>query len=321
MIAAMRRALPLSLALSLLLSVSLAHAQSPTADELLEHGVALREDGRDDEALAIFHRAYDTEPSAHAMAQIALAEHALGRLVDSEVHLVEALASDTDRFVRRNRELLEQALVEIRTQLSDLTLTGGVDGAEVLVDSIVRGTMPLPGTLRVQAGTARVAVRADGYEPYSRNLIVEAGAPITLDVVLEPVPVAVATVVEPEPTPAPPGPMPDRPRAHETNEWRFPVGIALAAAGVVGIGIASGLMAWREDNARARLTCSDVDPACRAHYGTAVDAETAGIATFVVSGLLAAAGAGLLIWELLDAQGDQGERACTPGIGSLSCVF
>jgi hypothetical protein len=308
------------LAFVLTLCASVAHAQSPTSDELIAHGVALREDGRDEEALAIFHRAYDTEPTAQAMAQIALAEHALGRLVDSETHLVEALASDTDRFVRRNRELLEQALVEIRAQLTDLTVTGGVDGAEVLVDDVVRGTLPLSGTIRVQAGTARVEVRAAGYRPFTRTVIVEAGAPASLEVALEPAQTVAPVIAEPEPTPTPPV-VPEPVRTSDANAWRFPVGIALAAAGVVGIGIGSGLMAWREDNARARLTCSDVDPACRAHYGTAVDAESAGIATFVVSGLLAAAGAGLLIWELLDRPSDHGERACMPGVLSLSCVF
>lgn len=304
---------------ALLSALPIARAQEPTADELIEHGIALREDGRDGEALEVFHRAYDTTPSAQAMAQIALAEQALGRLVDAETHLDAALALPADRFLRRNRALLEQALAEIRTQLTDLTLTGGVDGAEVLVDGVSRGTMPLSGTLRVQAGTAHLEIRAEGYEPYAREVIVNAGAPVSLAVALDrvPSPPEPVVVAEPEPEPAPPPP----PAATE-SDWMLPTGIALAAAGVIGLGVASGLMAWREDNARARLFCSDVDPECRARYGTAVDAETAGIATFVVSGLFAVGGAVLVVLDLLGAHHDRSSASlsCAPGLLSWSCA-
>lgn len=311
----MHRAL-LALLIALVVA-STAAAQEPTAEELLEHGVALREDGRDGEALEIFQRAYRTEPSGHAMTQIALAEQALGRLVDAEAHLTEALASTSDRFVRRNRALLEQALDEIRAQLTDLTVTGGPDGAELLVDGTLRGRLPLPGTIRVQAGTAHVEVRAEGYQPFTRELIVEAGTPPALAVTLEPVP-SVAPVVMAEPQPEP---VTTPPPGADANAWRMPVGIALGAAGLVGIGVASGLMAWREDNARARLTCSDTDPACRAHYGTAVDAEAAGIGTFVVSGLFAAAGAFLIVWDVMDRGSTEHARlTCAPGLLTLSCA-
>ena len=304
-----------SLVLLLVLASSVA-AQEPTAEQLIEHGVALREDGRDEEALAIFRRAYETSASGQAMAQIALAEHALGRLVDAETHLVAALESTTDRFVRRNRALLDQALAEIRGQLTDLTLAGGAAGAEVRIDDVVRGTLPLGGTIRVQAGTAHVEVRAEGYLPFTREVIVNAGTPVTLAVALEPIPVAPA---EPEPEPALEPAPPPAPAA-TSSSWMLPTGIALAAAGVVGVGIASGLMAWREDNARARLTCVDTDPACRARYGTAVDAETAGIATYVVSGLLAAGGAVLILLDALGhPSGESPSVACAPGPLSFSC--
>lgn len=305
--------------LSLVLALaSSAAAQTPTADELIEHGVALREDGRDAEALAMFQRAFETSASGQAMAQIALAEHALGQLVDAETHLVEALASTGDRFVRRNRELLEQALEEIRTQLTDLTLTGGVPGAQVLLEGAVRGTMPLASSLRVQAGTAHLEIRAEGYLSFTSEVIVNSGTPITLPIALEPVPAVAPVVTEPEPVVTPSEPPASAERA---NAWMLPVGIALAAAGVVGIGIGSGLMAWREDNARARLTCMDSDPACRAHYGTAVDAEAAGIATYVVSGLLAAGGAVLIVLDVLGSSPSGGaELACSPGLLSLSCA-
>ena len=59
----------------------------------------------------------------------------------------------------------------------------------------------------------------------------------------------------------------------------LPVGIGVAALGVVLAGVATGLMVVREDSARARLSCVDTDPACRAHFQTAVDPRSPAIAT------------------------------------------
>lgn len=312
------RALLSSLLLATLLVASAARAQEPTAAELLEHGVALREDGRDEEALAIFERAYEAEPTAQALAQIALAEQALGRLVDAEEHLSRALEDHEDRFVRRNRPLLEQALAEIGDELTTLTITCDVDGAQLIVDGRDRGALPLAAPLRAQAGTVHVEIHAPGYRVYTREVIVSADRAVSLGAVLDPEPAA----VDAPPPPPVEEPPPVRTPNDDATAWRLPLGIGLASAGVVAFAIGGGLMAWREDNARARLTCSDTEPDCRARYQTAYDAETAGITTFVIGGLFVLAGAGILVWDLLDGHAASGEAevTCAPGVLALGCV-
>ena len=57
------------------------------------------------------------------LAQIALAEQALGRFVDAEAHLREALAAD-DAFIRRHRRLLETARTEYERSTGVLPLEG-----------------------------------------------------------------------------------------------------------------------------------------------------------------------------------------------------
>ncbi len=304
-------------ALAIALAASPVRAQEPTASELLEYGVALREDGRDEEALAIFERAYGAEASGQALAQIALAEQALGRLVSAEEHLARALEDPDDRFVRRNRPLLEQALAEIRAELTTLTITCDVAGAQLTVGDRDLGTLPLAAPLRVQAGTAHVEIHAPGYRPYSREVIVSAERPASLAAVLEPD----AAVTAPPPSPPPETPPTEPAHTGDARAWRLPLAIGLAAAGVVSVAIGGGLMAWREDNARARLTCSDTEPECRGRYQTAYDAETAGITTFVVGGLLVAAGAGIFVWDLLSQSDGAGEArvTCAPGVLALGC--
>jgi len=73
-------------------------ASSPTwaqtsLNAQISRGVALRRQGRDASALEVFQSAWRSSRAPRALAQVALAEQALGRWVAAEAHLVEALAA------------------------------------------------------------------------------------------------------------------------------------------------------------------------------------------------------------------------------------
>ncbi|MCC6877440.1 MAG: PEGA domain-containing protein, partial [Sandaracinaceae bacterium] len=240
------------LLLASLLAAPLARAQD--ADALLDEGIALREQGRDEEALARFEQAQALAPSARALAQIALAEQALGRFADAERHLQEALSDVEDRFIRRNQALLEQALGEIATQLGTLRVEGP-DGASLRVDGEPRGTLPV--SLRIVRGSHRIEVTLEGHVPHASEIEIEALGERELRVELEPVAAAEVEPARPPPTMRAAAGGPD---------WMTIAGIATAGSGVVALGIATGLMIGREDHAQARLACSDTDPVCRDHF-------------------------------------------------------
>src|SRR4051812_16131890 len=69
------------------------------AEAAIRRGVDLRRQGQDDQALQEFKKAYELSPSPRAIAQIGLAEQALGRWVDAETHLEAALGSKTDAWI------------------------------------------------------------------------------------------------------------------------------------------------------------------------------------------------------------------------------
>src|SRR5262249_16904585 len=79
------------------------------ADQAIAHGVALRRERKDAEALAEFRRAYALSPTPHALGQIALAEAALDQWVSAENDLLHVLVAD-DPWVARQRSALEIAL-------------------------------------------------------------------------------------------------------------------------------------------------------------------------------------------------------------------
>lgn len=164
------RASVLSLAIA-----GVANAQSPPeADALITEGIALREQGKDEEALERFRKADALSSTPRSRAQIALAEQALGLWVAAEEHLVSALAKVDDPWIVKNRGPLEGALETIRKHLGTLEVRGGVAGAEVLVDGKRIGSMPV--TARVEAGQRTLLVRAQGYHATSRVVQIPPGA-------------------------------------------------------------------------------------------------------------------------------------------------
>lgn len=149
-------------------------AISPEAEALLQHGVSLRSAGRDADALEQFERAWTLTHSPRARAQIGLAEQALGRWLLAEDHLTEALAT-RDAWVERNRAALEEARLAVRRRLSTLDVQDAPPGAELFVNGNRVASLPLTAPIRVVAGTVTIDVRAPGFRPVRRDVIVEAG--------------------------------------------------------------------------------------------------------------------------------------------------
>lgn len=161
--------------LSLALSVaSTAHGQTAPAgseDEAnaaISHGVALRQAGNDDEALAEFRRADQIFPSARAKAQIALAEQALGQWVSAERDLRAALALTDDPWIQRNHDALNAALVQISSRLGSLEVRTNAPGAELFINEERAASLPLTAPVRVPVGTVNLEVRANGYASQRR---------------------------------------------------------------------------------------------------------------------------------------------------------
>jgi hypothetical protein len=153
--------------------VSLPAAAQSNAEALVTQGIEQREQGHDEEALKLFERAYALDPSPRTLGQIGLAEQALGAWVRAESHLSEALESH-DPWIDRHRRTLVTALSVIREHVGDLDVRGTPNGAQVFVDGVLAGALPLPHPLRVSIGRHLVELRAEGYVGSSRETEVRA---------------------------------------------------------------------------------------------------------------------------------------------------
>ncbi len=144
-------------------------------EALVRHGVELRQRGDDAGALAEFQRALGRSGEPRVLAQLALAEQALGRWLDADRHLRAALLSSHDPWIVRNRSSLRQAEEQLEAHLGRLRVAGAVEGAEVYANDERVATLPMAEPARVAAGTNVVEVRAPGYVAMTRRVQVEPG--------------------------------------------------------------------------------------------------------------------------------------------------
>jgi len=161
-------------AVTLALVEATSYAQSAedlrAAETLMEEGVALRQRGDDEAALARFREAFSRTHAPRAQAQVALAEQALGDWINADRDMRAALAVTNDPWIERNRTALQGALQQIGHRIGSVDVRVNVPGAELWIDGTRVGSLPLPAPARVAAGVVMLEVRADGYATLRRSV-------------------------------------------------------------------------------------------------------------------------------------------------------
>lgn len=282
------------------------------ADRHMARGVELRSQGRDEDALPELQRSYDLNPDPRAAAQLGLVHQALGHWLDAEARLREALASDSDAWVRRNRRTLDTAHSVALQRIGVLTLSGAPAGAEVVLNGRSVGTLPLREPLRTLAGTVTLELRAPGYYPEVRRVTVQAGEQGREHVVLQRTPEE--HVVRRGAQPVRSGP-----------RWLVPVGwigVGVGAAGLLVGGVSTGVAVQARDELM-RSPCNPMplrEPATCAEAtrrsGTAIPLMTAG---YVVGGVLVAAGITALVIDRVRSSEGRAALSCEPAMGGGAC--
>ena len=293
---------------------------SVPVDPQIEAGVQLRRERRDAEALEQFKQAYRRSGSSRALAQIALAEQALGRWIRAEKHLLRALNDKKDPWIERNRKALDSGLRTIQQRLVSLELDASVEGARVLVNGKTAGTIPVSRSIRAVAGTVVVEVRAEGYWPMTRHLTLSGGtvAREFFTLVQRPSRSVDVTNESPPSTKDPRGDVLTRegPSPNLAPYGYSAMGLAAAAGGT---GIA--LLLVRNGHANDYNDCIDNassgSAGCRSFRDSANSTEVGMIASFAAAGAFAVTSAILFV---LDGE-DRSPRSAQLGIDPGGRVF
>jgi hypothetical protein len=307
-------------------------ADTAEVEALIRQGVDLRQQGRDERALPFFQKAYDLAPTPRTAGQLGLAEMATGYWLDAEQHLAMALESPDHPWVAKNKQALEDALKQVRTNIGDLVIEGGPPGATVTVDKKAVGALPLPGPVRVAKGKVNVEVSAPGYATATSSVHVPGAGQQRLVVTLEKV--AAATGPGPAPPtpqanpsprsePQPPSGQDDGGKLRRQLGWGAAVGAGvLLAAAVVETVVWQGKRSQFNDPAHGCFEDAPMRGAsgCSTYFDSAHTFETLAIIGYAVGAALGATSAVLLLTgKPMEASGSR--VACAPGLGSslVSC--
>jgi tetratricopeptide (TPR) repeat protein len=285
-----------------------ARADSDDAEDLLRQGVELRKQGKDADALERFRKAHALTSAPRARAQMGLAEQALGRWLDAEAHLREALAAGDDPWIVKNRSALEEALALVEKRLGWVLVTADAPGAELWIDGDRRASLPLAAPLRVVAGTGVVEVRAEGYETIRRSVEVLPGGTSREAFVLTRTRAALPVVAAAPPPAARPSLV--------LPLSLLGVGGALVGAGAIAHVVGLNNAAVYNDDSQCFVKPLTRDERCGDRRTASEIGRGLAITGYVLGGLSLAAATYLLV----DRRAARPPRlACAPALGGLGC--
>ena len=178
-------------------NLTLAQTPSENAKAAYNMGREYFEDGDFIKAAAEFKRAYELMPSWKILYNIAQSEAAAkhyGLALEAfEAYLVEG----GDDLTTDREEMITNEIKHLKTKTGSINLTAP-DGSDVLINNTLRGTTPLPGNIRVNAGVVlTLLVRKDESVLLERKI--KTGSGEILDVVVDETDESSAAVITKEP--------------------------------------------------------------------------------------------------------------------------
>jgi tetratricopeptide (TPR) repeat protein len=250
------------------------------AADAFERGSALFQEQNWAGALAAFQRAYDLQPHYSVLFNIGFCLKSLQRYPEALEALERYLAEGGEQVRPEKRAQAEQAIADLRTFISRVTVTTDVDGAEIVVNGQARGTSPLAAPLVLGAGHYVIEARAPERGDARSEFDLGPGEERTVALALEP--------LDAVPPPPPDNPPPAGPPASDAPSWYEDwLGWTLGGVGIVA-GAAGGLLLTDVQDTESKAEREANIQTARSMYEDA-DAERVG------SIVLMAAGGALLV--------------------------
>lgn len=307
-------------------------------DATIQRANAMRQAGRDADAVALLRPLLACGPNPRLRATLGLAELAAALWVQGFQHLSSALGATGDAWVTSRRATLQAALDQARIHVGYLEVSANVPRAELRIGGELVATLPMSGPTRVAAGTLTYELGADGYVSELRRVEVAGNDVLTREhVLLTPRPREVArpVAVAAVPTAVTPAPA-ARPVAAvgvsaadvtapagswmPLTGWLGLVGAAVLIGGgtVAYVGAANATTVYDsfDCSTSMRADCEGV----KGRFNTLYPLALTG---FITGGVLAAGSVALLI--AAPSRGSERQRAsallCGPGPGAfgVSC--
>jgi tetratricopeptide (TPR) repeat protein len=191
------------------------------------------DDGAYAEAIAGYHASYEISRNPALLYNIGSAYERLGDFPRALAYL-EQFSAVASAGLKARVPALGDLIASLRSRLARVTVGCNVAGARVLVRGSWRATTPRALDISVLPGLARVDVVADGYQRFSREVLLEPGKETRLDAVL------LSSAAFTSAREAPPEPRRNADGGLETKWWFWTgLGVVVAAGATVGIVLAT----------------------------------------------------------------------------------
>jgi hypothetical protein len=271
------------------------HAQE--ARTRYERGMQLYNEGAHEGALVELERAYQLSPTYKLLYNIALIRLQLNDYAQAIKAFQEYLAEGGAEISSVRRSEVERHLAQLKTKVGKVEVSSRTRGADVLVDDVVVGRVPLPDVLVLNPGRRRITIARGGLT--STTVVNVAGQDfVKLELNIE-APKAQAVA---------PGP-PATNRTPAYVAWGI-TGALAAGTAVAGVFALRAMSALDDEQARVPTTRARLDEAeSRMTMRAAVTDILAG-ATAIAGGV-----ALYLTFSKPSAEGPRGERETRVGVG------
>jgi hypothetical protein len=168
---------PLLVASSLLLAAPV-HAESEglhdaLALEFKSTGDQAMQAKHYEQALAAYERASELEAHPSLLFNRGRALQALNRYPEA-LDAIAAFREQASPELAAKAGNLDELVANLRQHVSSLEILGAVSGARVSLDGKSLGVTPLAQPLRVNAGSSRLEITAEGYLPFERDIVLPA---------------------------------------------------------------------------------------------------------------------------------------------------
>jgi hypothetical protein len=162
-------------------------AASSSVDAARVHfrrGAEFYREGNYDAALAEFAEAQRLSPNYRLLYNIGQVQAERHDYVAAVRTLMDYLAQGGADVPEERRTQVQTEIASLKTKISELSVTSNVAGAEVAIDGVPMGLLPLSAPLLVSAGSRRVTLTKRGYSAVERSIVLTGEEKANIDVPL-----------------------------------------------------------------------------------------------------------------------------------------
>ena len=147
--------------------------ESAETEALLRKGIQLRREGADEAALAVFLEAQTQSPdSVRVLLHVATAAQAASKWLMADEYLRKAAEHSDDPYYQRYRTEIEEVRAATAQRVGQFRAIGEPEGAQVILNGQVVGTLPMETPKSLEAGTYVLEVVKPGYYRLRRPISV-----------------------------------------------------------------------------------------------------------------------------------------------------